>query len=365
MLKKFGISAIIITLLIISFFVLTFTTITKGIGHNTETINLPSNDSSFGNLFFYSHIDDSLPYAKYKIIDDIHKTFIQRREQINNSPRISGWSFLNVGLYSGEFETKNYDELPANFSTESIIATLNDLDTYKRLAEKEKDPFAQRIIQENIDSKKKSLQFNPFDFQNENSQTKENYFSLGEFDFKENDTKFFIKNGSYNLAKVKWQQNDKNLKNKIGSYYVEKINFRYSSKDKRILIPVSGKTFIFLKIFLAVIFGLTGFAMIYFFIGIPIQILLNISRGDAFSLININYLKEITKFTIALLILSPIISYLLPFILIENIYANFTLSTPDSILKICKYVFFIFALVITRKAFIKGYNLEKENALTV
>ena len=289
--KKFGITAVFVTILIAIYFGLLFTSMSYSINYNTSTIQTPSNDSSFSNLFFYESIPDSLPHTKYKIIADIHNAFIQKKEQINNNPSLSGWGFFNMRLKSGIAETNNYDELPANFSTENLIERLALKDAISKLITEEKNKDKIIILNKKIDSIDEYLQFNPFDVATVQKSKKEYYFSMGNFDFKDYGTKFFIKNGTYNLAKVKWVQNKNNLKNKVGEYYIEKINFRYSLTDKEILIPLQAKTFKFLEILLIVLIVIASIAIIYFYVGIPIQILVNISRGDAFSIININYLK--------------------------------------------------------------------------
>ena len=108
-----------------------------------------------------------------------------------------------------------------------------------------------------------------------------------------------------------------------------------------------------------------GIAIIYFYVGIPIQILVNISRGDAFSVININYLKAVTKFSIALTLFSFIIPRLLGFILVKDFYKDFTESNSDTVLNVLKSIFMIVGLILIRKAFIKGKNLQQENELSV
>lgn len=110
---------------------------------------------------------------------------------------------------------------------------------------------------------------------------------------------------------------------------------------------------------------IAGIAIIYFYVGIPIQILINISRGDPFSVININYLNAIIKFTIGLTLFLLIIPRLLGFILVKDFYKDFTESNTDTVLNVLKSIFMIVGLILIRKAFIKGKNLQHENELTV
>ena len=367
MVKRLGIIAITVTMLIALYFILTFGFITQTTGwsSNTSSINLPSEDTTFGNLFFYSDIPDSLPYVKYKVIADIHNAYIQKKDQINNNAILSGWSFFNMGLKSGFAETKNYDELSANFSTENVLVRLSLKDTLNNLLAKEKNQDIIFKLQKKIDSISEYLQFYSFNAIPEPKTKKEYYFSIGKYVLKDYNTKFFIKNGTYNLAKVKWQQNKNNPNNKIGNYYNEKINFRYSSTDKEILIPLTAKTFKFLEILLIIFIVVGWIAIIYFYVGIPIQILVNISRGDAFSAINIKYLNAVTKFTIALTLLSFIIPCLLRFILVKGFYNDFMESNTDTVANVLKSIFMIVGLILVRKAFIKGKNLQQENELTV
>ena len=367
MVKRLGIIAITVTILIALYFIVTFGLITQttGSSSNTSSINLPSEDTTFGNLFFSAYIPDSLPYAKYKIVADIQNAYIQKKEQINNGRALSGFSFSNLGLKSGFAETKNYDELSANFSTKNILERLALKETINNLLAKEKNRDTIFKLQKKIDSITEYLQFHSFNVISEQRTNKEYYFSIGKYELKDYDTKFFIKNSTYNLAKVKWQQNKNNPNNKIGKYYIDKINFRYSSTDKEILIPLNAKTYKFLEILLISLIVIAGIAIIYFYVGIPIQILINISRGDPFSVININYLNVIIKFTIGLTLFLLIIPRLLGFILVKDFYKDFTESNTDTVLNVLKSIFMIVGLILIRKAFIKGKNLQHENELTV
>ena len=367
MVKRLGIIAITVTILIALYFIVTFSLMTQTVGSssNTSSITLPTEDTTFGNLFFYSDIPDSLPYAKYKIIADIQNAYIQKKEQINNRPGLSGWSFFYMGLRSGVAENNNYDELPATFTTENLLNRLAYKDTINTLLAKEKNHDTILKLQKKIDSISKYLQFHSFDVIPEQRTNKEYYFSIGKYELKDYATKFFIKNGTYNLAKVKWQHNKNNPNNKSGNYYINKINFRYSSTDKEILIPVNAKTHKVLEILLVSFIVIACIAIIYFYVGIPIQILINISRGDPFSVININYLNAIIKFTIALTLFSLIIPHLLGFILVKDFYNDFTESNTDIVVNVLKSIFIIIGLILIRKAFIKGKNLQHENELTV
>jgi hypothetical protein len=192
------------------------------------------------------------------------------------------------------------------------------------------------------------------------------YFSLSGYEFKENETKFYIDKGTYNLAYVQWLNYNKSNRERVGKYLSKKIDIRYSSANKRILIPITESRYIQLKtILMATIFLLIGIAF-YFFLGLPFQILLNISRGKAFCLGNIKYLKQMIFVAFIFYVLVFLSPYLFQLIFMDKIpteifYNSFSKTLGRNIFSL----FLISILFLIKKAFEKGYNLQEENALTV
>jgi hypothetical protein len=246
------------------------------------------------------------------------------------------------------------------------------------------DSLSNVMLDENNTNKKQSLQisidsillssnssgmisqinYSPFE---ENT----NLFYLGLKNYKLRDeyTKFYMDKGTYNLAIVKWDTPDKwesSSYDKTGYYVSKKIGVRYSEHNKKVLIPISKRAYDNIKFSGKILTWLFVFFSLYIFIGLPFQILLNISKGRAFNIKNIKYLKTITITTCIISLLSLSQPYLTALIFKNKIpgeisQAGFMEITSDNF----SMIVFSIALVFIAKAFMKGYRLQQEQDLTV
>ena len=109
----------------------------------------------------------------------------------------------------------------------------------------------------------------------------------------DHDNKFFIQNEKFYLAIVKWDRVKKRTFDltKVGHYIRKEIPVRYSAEDEKIKIPISREKYNFLNILFTILFYVFTFGMAFIFFGLPVQILVDISRGKAFTKSNISRFK--------------------------------------------------------------------------
>ena len=173
---------------------------------------------------------------------------------------------------------------------------------------------------------------------------------------------------AFNIAYVKWDSVIKRKydSTKTGHYERKQIPVRYSTDDKRILIPINKKKHDFFKSALVVFIFTSIFFLIYIFIGLPIQILIDISKGKAFTKENIRRFKlmaYVLFFCTFLKVFSP---YIMDFIYRKIIPKEFHLE-PVSTAIINNIYLFLIALVLffVGNAFQRGYKLQQDQVLTI
>ncbi|RXK59778.1 DUF2975 domain-containing protein [Lacibacter luteus] len=277
--------------------------------YNSSVIDNPVNDTSYGGLFYKPTINDSLPHFQYKQIED---SLIQKNELRLGNNEIGGNSFSN-GLI-GFTESAENDQTALN--------------------------------------SKKSKQY---------------FLSLGGFELEE-DVKFYIERNSYNLVYVQWdtvQRTGDNIE-RIGTYKSVVIPVQYSKREKKILIPISAKQYKIGYILLIVLSILMGAMALYVIFGYPIQFLVRISKGQAFTEVNVAGLRMTTLLLFLFFIGSVVFPFILRVIFSSYIHPLFKPLKFWSQLYDCLPSFFLAVLVFAIYiAFKKGYKLQKEQELTV
>ena len=200
----------------------------------------------------------------------------------------------------------------------------------------------------------------------EASIPKKYYLSLKDYE-SDRDTKFFINNGLYKLAYVVWDTTKQNGRLVIEGHYEQKtIPIRYSKEEKKVLVPlthlqyqiVSGAVFITVWLFIAL--------SLYFFLGLPLQILIRISRGNAFTKANVKGLQRISLF----LFISGLVATTFPHLMLlffrKLIPQQLQLSSPIHFLfENRMYFFTAFIVFIISIAFKKGNQLQQEQNLII
>lgn len=329
-------------------------------------IELPDNntsDSLFGGIFSYPNFNDKLPYYQYKKFEEVYKRINHERDLANKGGLGSSWSVGSIGVHS--IQNPMYNVPDSNRIEIQGRKSLKSMDSLATLILSETDNKQKVLLSKIFDSL--FVAFNEFSFEqigNRNAVKRNNlfYFSINGYSIRDFNTKFYMHNDSDYLAIVKWDD----AAHKRGHYERKKITVRYSESSKSLLIPVSENTYNKLQAFYQVFGIVLVVIFIYLFIGLPLDILLNISKGRAFSYANIKSLKIITiasGITSAISLFTP---YFLRFIFRNRIPPEISTEPFSKILfNNLPIIVFTFAAFFITKAFIRGNKLQEEQALTI
>ncbi|HMK05199.1 MAG TPA: DUF2975 domain-containing protein [Ferruginibacter sp.] len=193
------------------------------------------------------------------------------------------------------------------------------------------------------------------------------YISLSGYSLSAYDSKFFIYGDKYFLTYTKIDSVVKSVSGTIseGHYEKKEIPVRFT-KDNLILIPISRKAFSFFHYLFYPVAIITGLLFIYFFLGLPTQVLVTISKGKAFTGQNIKNIKWISSFLIIFTLIKLLSPYFFHLIFFRKIPADFAFTSPLNYFT-DNFKLIAFTLIITaiRTAFLKGYKLQQEQDLTV
>ena len=373
MLKKISLAALIIaTVFTISKFFHFKILITESTGPFPLdwSIDIPEGDTAFGGLFADPEVNDSLPHYTYRRLEDSLKKIYADKQLENRSVTGNGRNVGVIGVHSARKTWKNWEKLPLDSLSKLMMDSLTRID----------EKF---INQHNTDSLKNyrdeigEIMWRYNVRQNKLVQEKNKapdiyqyYFGLNGYDLnRENEgTKFFIDNGKFYLAYVKWDSVIKREfdSTKTGHYERKQIKVRYNADDKRILIPITYKKYKLIYGIIEILFYLNIFLFAYFFIGLPVGILINIGKGEAFNAKNIKGFKTMA---LVLFIYAGIITmapFIVRFFFRHLIPDNFEILPLQWRLTNNLYLFLIaIGLFIVGKAFQRGYKLQQEQDLTV
>ncbi len=349
-------------LLVVSF--LNITATTGGYG-SSESYTIPTNDTSFAGIFETPNLDFSMP----------HNEYIKSEAEFNNKRRIIEQDDEGANANKIAIGFLNFYKIPKlnlqinKFENNKSIfkAKVQFLDSLSLKMEDEKDSSKVKKLQSQIDSvyKERTVKITTSDLSSESNLF---YFGLTGYNLIKNNTIFFIKDTKNYLAFVKYDSTYKTERGEVkdGHYERKEIKPRYIKKDNALLLPINQSTYKFFYYASFVLFPILIALFSFLFIGLPIQVLLNIAKGRVFIS---NNMKSLHRMSLALLIVA-LLKILLPFVL----HWIFTRSIPNdfeflSFTTILKdnyelIIVIIIALAI-REAFKKGYKLQQENALTI
>lgn len=136
-------------------------------------------------------------------------------------------------------------------------------------------------------------------------------------------------------------------------------------ETKSILFPISNSVYKTGMICMIIIFIVASIALLYIFIGLPINVLVSISTGKVFTEVNIRSLYIMSYTLLGLLtfnLLMPHIAWLASF---RRLPAGFYLPTIAMILDSWKMTLSVIAMFLIAKAFKKGLALQQEQELTI
>jgi hypothetical protein len=181
-------------------------------------------------------------------------------------------------------------------------------------------------------------------------------------------SKFFIENETFNLAYVKWDtlKREPNISWRHGHYERKEIKVRYSPENKRVLVPVTRRQYEVLHSVLYVLVIVFLIVALYIFLGLPIQVLISISKGNAFDKKNVRDFNIVARAFFVLGLLGLLLPYVFDLFLGNMIPDEFKcVSIVEGLSKTCWIFLLAIVVYIIGKAFQKGNTLEKEQDLTI
>lgn len=330
-------------------------------------INVPEKDTSFNNVFFSTYVNDSLPHTEYRRIEDSLKQ-IRSAKELNNKSPASGQTFGSFGFYTIN-KKENILTYDLNKDDPALKQMNDSLDIMGKKYNNITDKDSINKINEELRNITWRINVRNNELFKEKREKEEKLYYLGLEGYQlHHNSHFFIQNGNYYLAVVKWDSVIKRKydSTKVGHYERKEISVRYSEDDQRILIPIRKKNHDVFNSVLVIFIFIFTFILIYIFIGLPIQILINLSKGKAFSKGNIRSFKlmaYVLFFCTFLKVFSP---YILKLFYRKMIPDEFSLEPVINAIVSNIYLFLIASvLFFVGKAFQKGYNLQEEEDLTV
>lgn len=370
--RSLSILALVVALIITTyFFIIVWGTTTSGItGGNVSTDIFSNNtsDAAFGGSSALQDLNDSLPHYLYQHLADSLKRIEDERQLENRSVGMNGESFGTLGVYVMDAHGKR------NSGMEKMQRTIAILDSLTVVADKK---IAMLSNKDSIAFIKKQLRdtlayFNrvgnqPVEITND-EPGKLYYLGITGYSLAY-EKKFFVQNGTYNLAVPKWDSLKKAENGdsfRYGHYERKQIPVRYSTENKQLLIPVSFQQWKVLKVMNPFLSYSLMFVGLYFFLGLPIQILVNISKGKAFDDRNIKRFSLMAKVLLGWGVFNMFSPYILRLLFGKMIPDDFILPGFWQTLNDNLGLFIlVLAIFITGKAFQKGNRLQKEQDLTI
>lgn len=370
--KMRNITILLVALLITAYFSILFIkgfSITAGESNYTEIVDIPQNDTSFGGIFSHQKPNDSLPHYRYRIIEDSFKLLQKAIEDENKSKFFTGKSIGRFGLYSMHKSNKiKYSSFHLSTTNEFIIAT-DSIKKFEELQSKIKNQDSIKLLEKRIEEiwRTYTENENKKKLQEEETVRELYYIGLNGY-YKEYETKFFIKNDTYNLAYVVWDSLKKKSDGAVryGHYEQKQIPVRYSEDKGIMFIPISKASYKVLNIIFEIFFVFISFIAVLVYIVLPATFLLSISKGKAFTARNIGLLKLISYSLIVFIGLTLVIPYFLHFLFHNRIPEEFKLvSFRELLFSNLNHLFIAIAVFLIMRAFKKGYKLQQEQDLTV
>lgn len=331
--------------------------------------SVPENDSVLKSAFLTADIDDSLPHYLYKLQETEFKRKQTHVENQNDGRSKTGWSMGNIGFYQVKKLLPEDTVLTNPYRYDSV--NMKPLDSIYRLHFKEKDSlkraFYQKIQDSLISRIEKRTETATAFLETEKERETDYYFCLSGYSLPNYDTKFFIYNGKNFLAYVKTDTTYKKWSGTVtaGHYEKKEILVRFA-KDGTLMIPISKKIFSTAQFLFYPLIFIMLFIYLYFLLGLPVQVLFNISKGDAFSKRNVRNLKWLSSFLILFTTLTLLSPYLFNLIFSSNIPAELKFTSPLTHLKNnLGLVAITVVTMVIRYAFVKGHKLQHYEDLTI
>jgi Protein of unknown function (DUF2975) len=362
--------AIAVALLVCGYFYL----LRKGMGSaqdsfpmSTSVIMQPT-DTAFGGVFYTPYINDSLPHYVYKKIEDSLNKKKNDRDVINRSLFAAGIStgLVGVSAFTDEILSEKSTRSKKDFVLSSMYDSINQLSEELYTTTDSAEINSKKKLLGEI-TRRLDIRTNYLTDSLRESLSKKYYLSLKGYKT-DDETVFFIQDSTYNLAYVVWDSVKKRTFNSTreGHYERKTIPVRYAKEDEKILIPLTKTQYTVAYTILLVLQWAILSLWLFFTFGLTLQILISISKGNAFSEKNIYRLRLIAAFIFLNAVIATTTPYLLHLIFGSKIPGDFKVASFYSTLYQNLVYFFVAAIVfIVSIAFKKGYKLQQEQELTV
>jgi hypothetical protein len=291
---------------------------------------------------------------------------MQRKELKNNGTYRSGFSAGGIGVYT--IPKSIYGETQFNAAAEADLVSNKMIDSFNK---KYPSPTTKQLhdfenaMQQKVEER---MNFKSDSIHKELSKDVYTYLALKGYNLKDDDTRFYLQNDANYLAVVKWDTtvNNNGAKNEYGHYEAKPIKVRYASESKLVLIPISKTTGSILNIVIWAFGFLAAVLTLYFFLGLPILFLINISKGKAFTEANIRILKQISTVSLIIAVLAIATPYIFRLFFWKTIPEELV---PEPLMsRITDNLPLLFIMVVTffiSIAFKKGFKLQQEQDLTI
>lgn len=314
--------------------------------------------------FSYS---DSLPCWKVEILKDSIKQVSDERKRINEGGDVEyQFSFPNfIGtaiVYDKREEKEEFKLFCKNsnekFQLEKKLKEATNKDTIKAIKNRidyltatmcanESVPYKERIK-----NKSYFISLNPYKFID--SINYPDYYINKRFLV--NDNKYYIKYVIFDSVRNKTI---------YGRFAYKQIGVKYVAKGNNLLIPISLKSYNILNKLIGLAVFLTLFYIIYAFILLPLKCIIKISKGNPFALSNIRSLHLIAFFLMAYPFLVLLPKILIHFLFRKTIPYEFTFNYWECFYSNSTYLISGIIVLFVARAFKRGYDLQKEQELTI
>ena len=329
-------------------------------------IDLPEEDTAFGGLFYNPYINDSLPHSVFRRIEDSIKS-VKDEVRLTNRGVGDGITYGPIGFENFPKKTL-IGRIPAQLN-DSLLKLMDDTlnNLYTIFPGNSNEDSIKRMKYLGDVMWRYNVRYNQL-MQEEIKKAPQMYCLTLNGYTTDHDNKFFIQNDKFYLAIVKWDRVKKRTfdSTKVGHYIRKEILFRYSAEDEKIKIPISREKYNFLTILFTILYYAFLFGMAFIFFGLPVQILIDISRGKAFTKSNIRRFKIMAWVLLSYAFLKTFTPYIVNLFYQRLIPDELRLESVEYRVINNLYLFLIaIALFIISKAFEKGYNLQQEQDLTI
>lgn len=200
----------------------------------------------------------------------------------------------------------------------------------------------------------------------DDSKKASHYVRSTAYYLKEDDFQFFSKNGRNYIKYTVWDKKEGDVRSGYTAVTETPVKLvkEENNTDWTILFPVSGSMNV-LHVVFPIVAAFLMVAGLIFYLQKPLKILLNISRGDAFSDYNIKNLYNIAWFTLLVGLLSGVIKIVVHLLFKSQVPEQLSFSYYIALMTGSEAYIAALVILLVAKAFDDGQKLQEENDLTV